>query len=400
MSLNATILGTQWVLNIGVDMKLTKSIIQSMVYEKEGNKADLRYDSNLRGFGVRVFPSGVKSFFIDYRNANGTKRRHTIGKFGPLTLKQASDNARQMLGDVTKGYDPSTDRKQRRNQISFKEFAATYLDHVQHRKKSIKDDRQRLRDHIVPKLGSKKLSEITLQQIQKLVEGVKDKLSPATANRCGALIKHMFTIAVEWEHLEKSPAKMLKMFKEPPPRDIVLSPDDMVRLIKACKEDQNIHLSRLFLLAMFTGRRIGEIQKAKWSDINLERRIWTVPDTKAGEQQYIVITDAVLDLLDNIPKIEGNPHLIIGNKPNSHVVNYRRAWDRIIVRAGIKPFPPHGLRHNFASTLVATGIGLPQIQKLLGHKSPLTTNKYAHHRPDDLQRAAGQFSNVVSGNGK
>ncbi len=91
--------------------------------------------------------------------------------------------------------------------------------------------------------------------------------------------------------------------------------------------------------------------------------------------------------------------MIIGNKPNSHVVHYRKAWDRIIARAGIEPFPPHGLRHNFASTLVAVGAPLAQVQQLLGHKSPLTTNKYAHHRPDDLQKAAGQFSNVVTGGG-
>lgn len=377
-------------------MKLTKSIIDEMTYGKEGNKADLRYDSVLRGFGVRVFPSGVKSFFVDYRTVNGTKKRYTIGKYGTLTLKQARELAQSTLSEVISGNDPALLRKENREKITFTQLAEKYIQHITHRNKSVKDDKQRLRDHILPSIGTKKLSEIKLTHLQTLSENIKEKLTPATSNRCSALIKRMFATAVEWELVKVSPASNLKIFREPPPRNIVLTPDDMKKLIEACKADQNIFLGSLFLLAMFTGRRIGELQRAKWSDIDITGRIWKVPDTKAGEQQYIVITDDVLEILNRLPQLHGNPYLIVGGKDGSHVVHYRPAWDRIIKVSGLKPFPPHGLRHNYASTLVAMGTSLTHVQQLLGHKSPLTTNKYAHHRNDDLVREASKFPKTTT----
>lgn len=373
-------------------MKLTQSAIKGMKYEKVDNKADLHFDDELRGFGVRVYPSKRKSFFITYRNATGTKKRINIGEYGKLTVHEARNLARKKLAKTLDGHDPAEERRTRRNEITVDEFAEQFLEDAQHRKKSIKDDRQRLRDHILPALKAKKLSEVKLADLTSLHITIKKKTSPSTANRCAALIKKMLNDAVKFGLLDKSPAQHLKLFPEPSPRDTRLSEDECIRFISACNDDENPFTRALFLLAMFTGRRMGELQNSHWEDLNLYRRTLLIRDTKVGEPQTVVLNDQSIDVLRSTPRVDGNPYIVAGNKPGQPIVHYRRAWDRIIKRAGIKPFPPHGLRHNFVSGLVSMGISNPVIMKLVGHKSYLTTLKYAHHRDDELYEATSAFS--------
>ena len=376
-------------------MKLTNTAIKNLRYEKTGNKADLRFDDELRGFGIRVYPSGRKAFFVSYRNASGTKKRHTIGNFGEFTATTARKLAGDVLADVRRGSDPQSEKQERRGEITFAELAERYLDHFKDRKRSWKDDEQRMRQHILPAIGHRKLSEIRLQQLQRIHSKVRENLSPATANRVAALIKHTFNMAVKWGYLEASPGRHLTMYREPPPRDIFLSPDQCRTLIEACDADQNPFAAGLFKLAMYTGRRVGELLGAKWTDVDLDKGIMTLPQTKVGERQFVYLNEPAAGVLHGLPRIEGNPFVIAGDVPGKPLIFYRRAWNRILKRTDIDPFPPHGLRHNYASTLVAAGVPLETVGHLLGHKNLVTTRKYAHHRPDHLHRAAETFTDVI-----
>lgn len=377
-------------------MKLTNTTIKNLRYEKTGNKADLRFDDELRGFGVRIYPSGRKAFFISYRNASGTKKRHTISDFGVFTSTQARKFAQDLLADTRRGNDPQVDRHEKRDELTFEELADRYLEeHAKDRKRSWKDDAQRLRDHLLPAIGKRKLSEITLSQLQRLHSRIKKEKTPATANRVAALVKHIFTKADEWHLINDNPSKHLKMFQEPPPRDIFLSPDQCRTLIEACDADQNPFAAGLFKLAMYTGRRVGELLGARWADVDLDKGILTLPQTKVGERQFVYLNEPAAGVLHGLPRIEGNPFVIAGDVPGKPLIFYRRAWNRILKRTDIDPFPPHGLRHNYASTLVAAGVPLETVGHLLGHKNTVTTRKYAHHRPDQLHRAAETFTDVI-----
>lgn len=377
-------------------MKLTKTTIDKMVYEKDGNAADYRWDDEIRGFCVRVYPSGERTFFVVYRNAQGSKRFYKLGRYGDITLAQGRELARKAKHNVAEGIDPQMERVEQRLEMTLADFAADYIDHVKERNRSWKDDQQRLRDHILPALGKRKLSEVSLRQLSELHTRLKGDLSPATANRCAALIKRMFNVAVEWGYLKESPALRLKMFKEPKPRDIRLTPDQCQHLLNACDADENVYAAALFKLAMFTGRRIGELLCARWRDLDLEAGVLTIPETKAGEHQFCYLNDAAVDVLRNLPRIDGNPYIVAGTQEGKPLVFYRRAWDRIVKRAGIDPIPPHGLRHNYASALVASGVPLETVGHLLGHKNSVTTRRYAHHRPDELRKAASVFSTVIN----
>ena len=378
-------------------MKLSNTSIKKMAYEKTGNKADLRFDDDLRGFGVRVYPSGRKAFFISYRNDSGTKKRHTFGNFGEFTATEAKKFAQDLLAETRRGNDPQVDRKEKRYELTFEALSERYIeDYAKEHKRSWKADSQRLRDHLVPAIGKRKLSEISLSQLQRLHSRIKKEKSPATANRVAALAKHIFTMAGKWGLVENNPTKGLSMFREPPPRDIVLSPDDCRKLIEACDADENVFAAALFKLAMFTGRRIGELLAAKWADVDLDKGILTLPQTKAGERQFVYLNEPAASVLRTLPRIEGNQYVIAGNVPGKPLNFYRRAWNRILNRTNIEPFPPHGLRHNYASTLVAAGVPLETVGHLLGHKNSVTTRKYAHHRPDQLHRAADTFTDIIN----
>ena len=125
-----------------------------MEYSKTGNAADLRFDSDLKGFCVRVYPSGQKTFFVSYRNASGTKKRHKIGTFGVVTATQARKLAQERLADVLRGHDPQQQLQGRRGEITFEDLANRYLEYTQDRKRSWKADNQRLRDHILLDRGN------------------------------------------------------------------------------------------------------------------------------------------------------------------------------------------------------------------------------------------------------
>jgi integrase len=375
-------------------VKITMGALARLRYSKAGKAADYRWDDQLRGFGARIYPSGRVAFVVSYRSATGTKRFYTLGDFGELTVDQARRLAQDRLAEVRAGHDPQAERQERRREITVAELANRYLDHVRHRKRSWDDDQQRLRDHILPELGHKKISE-TLSQIERLHASIKDARSPATANRCAALLKHMFNLAVKWRLLPASPAFGLSLFREPPPRDIVLTPEQCRRLLTACEADENPYAAALFKLALLTGRRVGELLALRWSEVDLERRVLTLPQTKAGERQFVHLNEPALNAISCIPKIAGNPFVIAGEKVGKPLNFYRRAWLRILKRAAIAFFPVHGLRHNFASMLVAEGIPLETVGHLLGHKHSVTTRKYAHHRPEHLQKATGALADVI-----
>jgi integrase len=401
----------QWLLvELDSTMKVTKSAVDQMSYEKTpigkpskskpgevdvSYPADYRWDTQLSGFGVRVYPTGRRSFVVAFRNETGTKRFFTLGVYGSLTVDQARRLAKDKLSEVRHGRDPQAERHEKRKEMLFDELAERYVEYVRDHKRSWKNDHQRLRDHILPAIGKRKLSEITLRQVQNLHASVKKKKSASTANRVAALIKHIFTMAGKWSLIEANPTKNIKMFDEPPPRDIVLTPEQCRSLIDACNEDENIFAAALFKLAMLTGRRVGELLGAKWTDVDLDKSVLTLPQTKAGERQFVYLNESAAAVLRTLPRIDGNKYVIAGAAPGKPLIFYRRAWNRILKRTDIAPFPPHGLRHNYASMLVAEGVPLETVGHLLGHKNLVTTRKYAHHRPDHLHRAAEVFTGVI-----
>ncbi len=178
--------------------KLTKSTVESL---PAGDIDVIYWDTLLPGFGVRVKANATRSYVVQYRNRQtGRSRRKTIGRHGPLmAFRQAKEIARGLLSDVVRGKDPVAEGKAYKEAPSVSDLADQYLTaHAipKKRPKSVKNDEAALRRFILPKLGSRKVAEITGRDIHQLHTGLRK--TPYLANRTLALISTMFEFSVRW----------------------------------------------------------------------------------------------------------------------------------------------------------------------------------------------------------
>ena len=218
--------------------KLTKSAVERL----SPTDADyVVWDANLPGFGVRVKPSGVKSYVVQYRNRQtGASRRKTIGQHGPLlTFHQAHERARITLADALKGNDPIADDRAIRTAPTMNDLATDYLE--QHaipkkRPRSVVNDRSMIDRIILPRLGSKKVSAVRSRDIHALHVSMKEM--PHQANRVLALASKMFSLAMNWGWRSDNPVRGIERYHEER-RERWLSDDELSRLLSALSAHPN-----------------------------------------------------------------------------------------------------------------------------------------------------------------
>jgi integrase len=179
-----------------------------------------------------------------------------------------------------------------------------------------------------------------------------------------------------------------------------LSPDQIKKLIRVLDTDKDQTAANVMRLALFTGMRRGEIFKLKWENVDFRRGFITIADPKGGPDQTIPLNDAARKVLESIKTDDAEPWVFPGRFPGTHLTNCRDSFARIAKAAkfpqGFRPL--HGLRHVYASMLASSGqVDLYTLQKLMTHKSPLMTQRYAHLRDDALKKAANLAGDIVTG---
>ncbi len=178
-----------------------------------------------------------------------------------------------------------------------------------------------------------------------------------------------------------------------------LSPQQMTRLMTALDKDEDQLYANLMRLALYTGMRRGELFKLKWSDIDSDRGFVHIRDPKGGPDQKIPLNDAARDVFEAIPKIPKSEYLFAGKQSGTHLTDMRKSIARIKKNAGLPANfrPLHGLRHVYASMLASSGeVDMYTLQKLLTHKSPMMTQRYAHLRDEALKRASDLAGSIIA----
>jgi len=390
-------------------MRLTKRIIDSAKYEgsaslgKDGKKKWSRctlWDDEVKGLGLRVTQGGSKTFILSYR-VGKRKRLMKLGSYGSLTLPKARELARRALMAVIDGEDPLSVREEKRRGVLVRELAERYIqEHAVPKKKpsSVAEDQSLLRRNVLPALGKLPVAEVTRQDIAKLHHQKRE--TPTDANRTVALLSKMFSLAEQWglRPDNTNPVRHIQRFKEGK-RQRYLSAEELARLgevlLKTDEEGTEpptaITALRLLLL---TGCRKNEILALKWEEIDFDRRLILFHDSKTG-YKAIPLSSAVVDILERVPRIAGNPYVLPGRGGKGHLVGLNHIWLRIRARAEIPDVRIHDLRHSFASRGAGDGLGLPILGKLLGHRSPATTARYAHLADDPLRLAAEEIASGI-----
>ena len=358
-------------------------------------------DSELRGFGVRILPSGAHSYFVRYRRG-GQRRRISLGSHGALTPEQARAQAIQLLARAGAGEDPATSRQSGGHVTTVSGLAKRFdEEHIAVRLKpsSAWSYRDNLRRHVLPAIGKLRAAEVTRADVAKLHHDLRH--SRYQANRSLALMSKMFNLAEVWglrpdgsnpcRHVKKYPEEKRKRY---------LSGNELARLgetLRECEESREsqstVNLIRLLLL---TGCRLNEILTLKWEHMDLENNALHLPDSKTGKKT-VHIGPATVECLAGIERVEDNPWVITGKLPSSHLVNPGKPWRRIRARAGLDDVRIHDLRHTFASVAVSSGQGLPMIGKMLGHTQVQTTARYTHLATDPVKQATADVSASIEG---
>ncbi|MCC3306191.1 tyrosine-type recombinase/integrase [Sneathiella sp. HT1-7] len=372
-------------------IRLTKNLVDRLQAE---DAECIFWDETLPGFGIRVKPSGVKSYVVQYRNRQtGRSRRKTLGKHGPhMSLHQARELAQGYLSDVVRGRDPVAEFNAIRSSPSVRELADNYMKlHAipKKRPKSAATDQRMLDRFILPNLGGHKVFEIGYNDIQTLHNSLKS--TPFQANRVLSLLSKMFELSIKWRWRRDNPAKGVEKFHEEK-RHRWLADEELKRLTKALDEHPNQIAANAIRLQLLTGARIGEVLSAKWADFNLERGVWIKPShhTKQKRTEHLPLSGAAKELLIVHQKSIGSDSVYIfpGRQPNKPTVDLKRFWRSIVTTAEIDNYRIHDNRHTHASQLVSSGLSLAIVGRLLGHTSPMTTQRYAHLADDPLREAA------------
>ena len=356
------------------------------------------WDTLVVGFGVRVMPSGTKTFQVQYRKGART-RRAALGRFGVVSVEQARDQAREMLGQVAGGFDPVEQIAIERMAPTVSDLCDRFLDvHVAvHVKPSTaKDYSSTIRRMIRPALGMFKVTDVLRKDIANLHYRHRD--TPIQANRMLSVLSKMFNLAELWGLRPDgtNPCRHVPKYKENKLERYLTQAEiqHLGQILKRCEDDgsETPHVVAAFRLLLLTGCRLGEIQTAKW-DYVTERGL-ELPDSKVGKR-CIPLPAAALTVLNDLPRTAGNPFIIEGKLPDTHITDMQRPWRRIRELAGLEDVRIHDLRHTYASIAVSGGMPIQMVGRLLGHTQLQTTLRYAHLADDPVRAAAEENSTAI-----
>ncbi len=397
----------------------TRKLTKRSVDDAKSVGRDIFYwDSKLKGFGLKVTPAGKKAYVCQYRVGGGrcgVTRRYTIGIHGsPWTVDQARTEAKRILGLASNGKDPASAKQEQRAALTVAELCDLYVAEGCATKKAstLATDKGRIERHIKPLLGSLKVHSVTRAHVRRFLQDVATgktavdvktkkrgraivKGGKGTATRTVGLLGGIFAYAVEHGIVAQNVVRGVKRFPDRKSERFLSEKElsDLGRVLRSLEEGgENAQAIAIIKLLIFTGARKGEIERLLWNEVDMERGLLQLGDSKTG-QKVIVLNPPALRVLSEIERVGESPFVFPASKGDGHFEGVPKVWRRVRERAGLSDVRMHDLRHSFASVAVAGGASLPVIGALLGHKHSATTQRYAHLSNDPLHavsRSVGQ----------
>lgn len=427
-----------------MDIKLTTKAVKDL---EPGASDYFAWDSTLKGFGLKVAKTGRKTFVAQYRlrGEGRSSKRVTIGAFGTWTTDQARDRALEIIRDaslppqvraqeqakVEDAVEKQSEKEKKKliaKQLRFERVAVRFMrDHVRlkRKKKTIDGYRQLIVNHMLPAFKGRDMREITRADVSKLHRKLSD--TPPTANRVIAVLSSIYGFA-EIEGLlpddVRRPTQRIEKYKEEG-KEVFLSSEQIERLGAAIREAETIgtpweikegantkHIANdehrytkidpdaaaALRLLIFTGARLREILNLTWHEVDLERGLLRLKDSKTG-RKTILLNGPARAIISSLAETRSSEYVFAGEskdgtpQPRSDL---KRPWAAVKKLAGLEGVRLHDLRHSFASAGAGSGHGLIVIGKLLGHSQSSTTERYAHLADDPLRQASESIANKIA----
>lgn len=386
-------------------VKLTKRVVEAIAPDPNGAVVQRR-DSELKGFGVRVTPAGVRTYFVQYRDLAGHTRRIAIGRHGVLTAEEARKVAVQRLADVTRGDNPSVARKAARAKAKetqtvkqlVERFLREYVD-PKRKTRTAEQYRRLLETRVNPVLGSMAADAVTREAVMSLHLSMKS--TPYEANRVLAVLSKMFNVAEVWRVRPdgSNPVRHVERYKERK-RDRFLSHEELKKLGTVLDEAERTQTAlpgvivALRLLAL-TGCRLSEILGLRWTDVDLDVGVLRLPDAKAGAR-LVPLGSPAVDLLNSLMRV--GTYVVPGTSPEEPLSKntLEHGWFRLRKLAQLNEVRIHDLRHTIGTYAGQAGLNAFMVRDILGHKTLAMTDRYVSQDTSPLRSAADQVAGRIA----
>jgi integrase len=385
------------------------------------------WDDEIPGFGVRVLPSGRKSYVVQYKvgGRRGATRRKSLGPHGVLTAEEARNEAKGWLVGRARGRDPIAEHVAHRKSETVEQLSRRYLEAAEKglilgkrgqpkKPSTLATDRGRIERHIIPLLGKKKAQELTSADVARFIRDVTQgktaidertgpygraivKGGAGTAARTAGLLSGILAFAVQDGVRRDNPCHGVRK-PAAGTRERRLDPDDYRALGKALNEFVAIGGSPLAdamvrVLAL-TGMRLGEVLNLRCMEIDRRGRALRLGNTKTGSSIRPLSLPA-LAVLDEVRTPADCPFAFPSPRGNGPYLGLRNAFRRIVSGRELSGVTPHTLRHSFASTAADLGLTELTVGALIGHRTGSVTSRYVHPLDAVLIAAADQVATQI-----
>ena len=350
--------------------------------------------------GVYCIVKGNEKVFYIYYRRNGKQIEEKAGR--QFADDMTAAKAAGIRADRSKGKELSNNARREKIKVAklaetgkmtlerlWEEYKSSKPD-----SKSINTDRGNFENHLKPDFGDREPHEIIRLDVDRLRVKLSKKLKPQTVKHILGLLKRIVHFGVARQlcqnlNFELEPVKVDNQKTED------LNPEQLKRLLTAIDNSTDIEAANIMRLALYTGMRRGEMFKLKWNDIDFQRGFIAIRNPKGGVSQKIPLNEQARHVLENHPRTAENVFVRPDGEPFTDI---RRRVNPIKQAAGIPDDfrALHGLRHTYASMLASSGkVDLYTIQKLLTHKSPVMTQRYAHLRDEALKNASTLAGQII-----
>ncbi len=356
-----------------------------------GARQEVLWDTEVPGLGLRLYPSGRRSWCLRYR-VNGRRRIVTLGAFGVFTLDTARDEARARLVELKQ---TRTDPLAKPREIpTAKQVAAMYVEERRREVKPSTLETYRAKLKLVERaLGSLRVDVISLEDVERAFSKWADENGPTAANQTLRLLRVVLDLAVKKHYRDASapnPAALVKPHRTKSPgralatRELERVGRELAR--EEAQRPESADTVAAIRLLILTGARRREITSLRWSEVDFTERCLRIADSKTGAKEVPLNSQAMM-LLSELPRAAGEERVFPATR---HEVGYaiQYTWNRVRNRAGCESARLHDLRHTFVTRGLAANFTETMIGRIVGHKSPASTRRYEHLHTDPLREAA------------
>lgn len=345
------------------------------------------YDVQTPGLTCCVTSTNVRTFYL-YRKIRGRPCRIRIERTDRISLADARERAKRLVGDIANGKDPHAERVAARGEMQFGELFERYIEgYAKHHKLTWAED-QRAHDRYLAGWKKRPLSTIHKSNVAALHARVGKNNGLYAANRLRTLLHGVFAYAGDLGFEGANPVKGVKPFKEQQ-RERFLHPDEFPKFWAALDAEPSETCRDFFKVCLLTGARRGNVLRMRWEELNLDRAEWRIPQTKIGEPLTVVLAPEAVEVLRRRQAAieNGCPWVFEGHHHGKHLKDPTKPWKSILARAGLSDLRVHDLRRTLGSWQAAGGSSLLVIGKSLGHKRADTTMIYSRLNLDPVRES-------------